>query len=475
MDPLRDIAIAQVERAEQVRGRTSTELQLLLHRALTPDDVHKALLKERPVLDALRNIALQGPDPHQLREEARAVGLIECSDRDLAYRRLFPALDVGVYCANHGVGKPSRPARFALEQFYAQHAAFGIDAFLEAGWLDLYEDAGRLVGELAGDPGLEKGDVAWFMNLSDALSAVLSSLRGRLVTTQAHFTTGHYIHAHWADKTGGTVVTVPQDEQECVPTERVVDALTPDTTIVSLSHTHWRSGWTHDVEAIAQAMQQICPQAVLLLDVYQSHGTIPTTFDSLPARTAILGGGLKQLHAGLGSGYAWCSHELLADLEPDRIGWWAHQDPMAFEPTLRLGEGAAKLRTGGPALLPIILLGTELKVLASSGQDGSLTAGVQRARRVTRDLVEHAVEAAHARGLSVRGPTDPERRGAFFAIEVQDGPFVLDGLGAGQISADFRADEPGGEAGLIRVSASAAHFAYELDYAVDMIARLLGQ
>ena len=132
MDPLRDIAIAQVERAEQVRGRTATELQLLLHRAMSPDDVHKALLKERPVLDALRNIALEGPDPHQLREEACAVGFLECNERDLAYRRLFPSLDVGVYCANHAVGKPSRPARFALEQFYAQHAAFGVDAFVEA-------------------------------------------------------------------------------------------------------------------------------------------------------------------------------------------------------------------------------------------------------------------------------------------------------------------------------------------------------
>ena len=59
------------------------------------------------------------------------------------------------------------------------------------------------------------------------------------------------VQALRAGKTGGTVVVVPQDEQECVPTERVVDALTADTTIVSLSQTHWRSGWTHDVTAIS--------------------------------------------------------------------------------------------------------------------------------------------------------------------------------------------------------------------------------
>lgn len=473
MNPLHDIAVAQVERGQRIRSRTTTELQLLLHRALTPQDVRKALLKERPVFDALRDLEVEGPAPADLRAEARAVGLLERSEADLAYRALFPALDLGVYCANHSVGKPSEPARLALEQFYAQHAVFGVDAFVEAGWLDLFDDTRLSVGELCGDVGLQLGDVAYFTNLSEALSSVLSSLRGTLVTTAGHFTTGHYIHQHWAERSGGTVVVVPEDEQECIPTQRVIDALTADTTVVSLSHVHWRSGYVHDMDAIIAAMAGVCPDAALLLDVYQGHGTVPTDFDALPPRTAILGGGLKQLHAGLGGGYAWVSHELLDDLHPDRMGWWAHEDPMAFEPApVRLGTGATGLRTGSPSLLPIVLLGTELKVLAASGDQGTLTSGVARARRITRGLVDEAVREAVAKGLVVRGPTDPDRRGAFFAVEVADGPATLESLSAAGVTADFRADEPNGAKGIVRLSANAASFGYELSYAIGVLAEL---
>lgn len=475
MDPLRDIAVAQVERARQLRDRTTTELQLLLHRALTPDDVRKALLKEKPVFDALRDMDLEGADPADMRTEAAAVGLLDVELSDLQYRRLFPALDHGVYCANHAVGKPSEPARYALEQFYAQHAVFGVEAFMEAGWIDQIGDCRHLIGELCGDPALERGDVAFFPNLSAALSAVLDSLRGRLVTTAAHFTTGHYIHDRWARHAGGEVVVVPEDDQECVPAERIIEALTSDTTVVSLSHVHWRSGWTHDMRAIGQAMRETCPDAVLVLDVYQGHGTVPIDFaDALPDKVTLMGGGLKQLHAGLGTGYAWCSHALLESLDPVHTGWWAHEEPLAFESSLRLGPGAARLRTGSPAILNIILLATELKVLAASGSDGTVTTGVSRARRVTRDLMAHATERALGLGLSLRGPIDPNRRGAFLAIEVDNGPFLLDGLAAAGIAADFRSDEKGGESGLLRLSGSAAHFAYELDFALEAIAALSG-
>jgi selenocysteine lyase/cysteine desulfurase len=470
MNPQRAIALTQVERRRQLERRTTTELQLLLHRALSPEEARRAALKERPVLDRLRVLDLEGPDPADLRAELWATGGLSAEARDLEYRRLFPALDIGIYLANHAIGKPSDLSRFALDQFQAQHAVFGVTGFVDAGWLDLVNDARHLVGALSGDPELTKGDVAFFPSLSDALGATLSSLRGELVTTEAHFTTGHYIHGHWAERTGGRVVLVPQDRDECVPTAALVGALSPRTTIVSLSQVHWRSGWRHEIEEVAAAMRRICPDAALLFDVYQGHGTVPVDVADLPRRTAILGGGVKQLHAGTGTGYAWLSNAMLADHAPDRVGWWTHAEPMAFEGALRLGDRAAKLRTGPPALLPLVLLATELKVFATLG-GGSLPAAVDRARRRTRSLVEGAVSLATDLGLRVRGPRDPERRGAFFAVEVEDGPAAIAGLADRGVVADFRADGSG-PAGLVRISASAAHLDYELAFGVEALAEV---
>ncbi|MFK7927452.1 MAG: hypothetical protein AB8H79_04650, partial [Myxococcota bacterium] len=150
---------------------------------------------------------------------------------------------------------------------------------------------------------------------------------------------------------------------------------------------------------------------------------------------------------------------------------WAHEDPMAFEPApVRLGPGAARLRTGSPALLPIVLLGTELKVLAASGANGTLTSGVARARQRTRTLVQAAVDEAIGLGLAIRGPQSPDRRGAFFAVEVSNGPPLLEALSSQGITVDFRSDAPGSETGLLRLSANAASFGYELSFALDAIA-----
>ncbi|MFT7520967.1 MAG: kynureninase [Kiritimatiellia bacterium] len=472
---LRHIAVAQGDRALQAEDRTSTELQLLLHRAMQPSDVHKAILKERPVLESVGRLDFEGPDPATLRVEAMASGTLICAPEDMAFRDLFPALDVGVYCANHAVGKPSVASRMAVQQFLSQFEVFGVEGFMKAGWIELMEDARHLMGELCGDPGLVRGDVTWFGNTSDALSATLNSLSGRLVTTQGYFTTGHYVHGHWGQRDGNRVVTVPYDKAECVPAERVVAALTADTEVVSLSLVNWRSAHVHDMQAICAAMADVCPHAALVLNVTQSLGTIPVPADVLPPRTALVGTGMKQLRAGTGTGYAWFSHELLRDLRPDRTGWWAHEAPIDFDPgPMRWAAGAARLRTGTQALVPLVRLVTELKVLAASGEHGDVTSGVRRARRVTSELVAAARDRALLLGLRVRGPVSVARRAAFIAVEVNDGPGVYGALAAAGVVADFRSDEQGGSTGIIRVSASAAHFDYELEHVIDLIANAEG-
>ncbi|MBT3224520.1 MAG: aminotransferase class V-fold PLP-dependent enzyme, partial [Proteobacteria bacterium] len=310
-------------------------------------------------------------------------------------------------------------------------------------------------------------------NCSDALSAILFALpQGRLVTTDGHFTTGHYIHQEWARRTNSEVVRVPLDEQECVSTEVLVDSLTADTSIVSLSHAFYRNGYLLDIYAIAEAMMDICPEAALLLDAYQTLGTVPLNVERLPVQTAVLGGGIKQLRCGPGVGFAWVSHLLLERVKADRLGWWAHAEPLAFDQEFRVGAGAAKLRTGTPALMPLVALVTELRVLGSSG-DGDLQSAIARARLVTATQVQEAVEYAQTIGLQVQGPTTPDRRAAFFGIRVDGGNNIVAALEEDGVIVDFRPDEPGSESGLIRLSANHASLGYELMFAVEQLRALV--
>lgn len=454
----------------EAQGVAAPQLDALVARALTPDDIRNAVLREAPLLAHRR--APPRADIAEVREELAAVSLIDATPDDLAFRRLFPTLDDGIYCASHATGKPSIAWTSALEAHLSHLRQWGLGAW-EAGWTAaearFRERVSTLVG---GDP--EAGAVARYLNVSDALSAILNGgLRGRLVTAEDHFTTAHYIHEAWANRTGSEVVEVAEERDGSAPLAALCDALTRDTEVVSVATASWRTGVLLDVYALSEAIMDICPDATLIVDAYQTLGTVPLHTDRLAMRTAVLGGGLKQLRAGTGAGFAWISHPLLEELEPDRTGWFGHVAPFAFAPPpMVLGNGATKLQTGCPDPTGALALTVELDVLASVA-GGSLEAAVRRTRSSTAQQVRTAIALAEHHGLQVVGDVPPEARAAFFAIRVPDGAIVAD-LAREGLMADFRADIPGGKAGVCRISANAASFDYELAAVVDGVATRMG-
>jgi len=122
------------------------------------------------------------PDPNVLRREAASVGLLDVTQRDLDYRRLFPSLDLGVYCASHGTGKPSLAMALAIEEHLSEGLVHGAGAWLEGGWLEVVDAFREAVAALVGGD-LHRGDVLWYPNFSESMGALLPSLHGRLVTT----------------------------------------------------------------------------------------------------------------------------------------------------------------------------------------------------------------------------------------------------------------------------------------------------
>ncbi len=437
-----------------------------LERAISPDDVRRALLKEQPVLAALG--ALPGDVAQARREEAAAGGELEASPADLAFRKLFPALDIGVYVASHAVGKPSLALQPALAEHHNLLRTWGFEAWNE-GWSDVLERFAVRVADLVGGD-LLRGAVLRFANVSDALSALLNSgLRGRLVSHADHFTGPLYIHEAWAARTHSELVTVPADPSGRAPLSGLIDALSSNTEVVSVSTAGWRTGVLLDLYGLAEAIMDICPDAALLVDAYQTLGTVPLSIGRLPLRTAVVGGGIKQLRSGPGAGFAWVSHPLLHELEPDRLGWWAHERPLEFEPPpLVPAAGAERFRTGFPDPAPLVGLCTELDVLATSG-NGSLEAAIRRARDRTQSAIRSGVRAAVERGLTVAGEVEIAERAAFFSIEVPHREVVRRMHDDG-IVADFRGHRPGSDAGLCRISANSASFPYEVVAAVQALA-----
>ena len=71
--------------------------------------------------------------------------------------------------------------------------------------------------------------------------------------------------------------------------------------------------------------------ALVLLDTYQSAGTVPIDVAALDV-DLMVGGSVKWLLGGPGTGYLYARPEVAAGLAPWLVGWFGHEAPFAFRP-----------------------------------------------------------------------------------------------------------------------------------------------
>lgn len=482
------IAEAQV-RVFRSRRADLAPLDVGLRAAGAGTDAIRALLDIRELASAeLGRGAAVGPEggdhePARLRRRAWESGhLPEATEIDLAFRDLHPGLDAGVYAASHSMGVPSVAALAAVSDHLRGLLGRGIDVWDDGIWPGVMARYAGAVVELAGgDPARAAG--VWFPNVSEALGALLSALppegvRDEVVFTAGHFTTGHYAHHQWAANTGGRAVVVPLDPDGTVPADRVVAAVGPSTRVVSISHALFESGFVQDVDTIVAGVKERAPAAVVLLDAYQTAGTVPLRQDAWGDRVVVVGGGHKQLRASAGAGWAVVPRGLLPELRVRRAGWWGHRDPWGFHKgPIERDEGTpGKLMTGTPTVVAMVHLLAELAVLSALG-GGSLTAAVERVRARTSAATGRLIDQAASAGVEVRSPRDADRRGAFACLRFPRGREIAARLHEEGVVLDFRPDGPAApgrvigpdgrvSSGILRLSSHSAGFEYELGYAL---------
>ena len=478
-----EISAAEISAAEITAAGVTTAVlaaQAGGHRALHPLIPGLAGLQPAALLaavaaemdDAWSRLGIGTTAAQALREQHAVVLGLDPSAVQL--RSLYPGLDRGVYACSHSMGVPSVVGPAAVLHQLAELAESGIGVWDDGAWGDLMDSFRQRVAELVGG-NLVDGDVAWFPNVSEALGAVLESVPGgSLVYTAGHFTTGHYVHHQWAQNSGGTLVEVPVDADGSVPTERVLAALGPDVRVVSLSHALFESGWLQDLPAIAAAVRERCPDAMLLVDAYQTAGTVPIDATALGDHVLVTAGGHKQLRSATGAGFLYVPRRWLRGanaVTSRRTGWWGHASPFAFEKgPVRRAEDATRLRSGTPTVSGMAMLLGELAA-ASSVTGGDLGRAVERARTVTRGLVDVAMDACARHGLRVRGDWSSARRAAFVCVEVSEGALAVESLARQGMHVDFRPRTGGAREGWLRVSGNPAGFAYEIEAVIGAIGR----
>ena len=102
------------------------------------------------------------------------------------------------------------------------------------------------------------------------------------------------------ERRGYEVTRLPPDPSGAVPVQAVLDALRPDTVLVSLMLVNNETGAVNDIPGLARALKKVAPKVLLHCDAVQGFLKVPFTVKSLGADMVTISG--HKIHAPKGIG-----------------------------------------------------------------------------------------------------------------------------------------------------------------------------
>ncbi|MDP9308862.1 MAG: aminotransferase class V-fold PLP-dependent enzyme [Actinomycetota bacterium] len=339
-----------------------------------------------------------------------------------SYRGRFPILEHTTYLISHSLGPMPLGAEENLLRYAREWRERGVRAWAEGWW----ETSTSVGDQLARIFGAAPGTTVMHQNVAVAQAVVLSCFefeppQNRIVYGEGEFPSVRYLYQ--AQRRRGAEVEVVADA------EAVLEAIDERTLLVPVSHVLFKTGEIQDVEAIVERAHEA--GALVVLDAYQSVGSVPLDVTSLGVDFAV-GGSVKWLCGGPGAGWLYVRLDLIERLEPTFTGWQAHARPFAFEPEQEYASGAARFLTGTPNVPALYA--------ASAGYDIIEEVGVERIRERSVQQTTLLVELLERAGFEVASPADPDRRGGTVVVRTPELESVHRELDAREIVCDFRPD-----------------------------------
>ena len=331
------------------------------------------------------------------------------SDDLLRFRSEFPILEKTVYLISHSLGAMPRATYDRLHEYADIWATRGVRAWAE-GWWDKPVTVGNEVGRIIGaDP----NTVVMHQNVSICQSLILSALlplpesskRNKIVFEELNFPSVMYVYEAHARAHGLRIERVNSDDGITMPLDRMLAAIDEETLLVPISHVLFKSAFLQDAKAITERAHEV--GAIVVLDTYQSAGTVPFSVKDLNVDFAT-GGSVKWLCGGPGAGYLYVRPDLIDQFQPKTTGWMAHEHPFAFETEMHYAPNVTRFLHGSPAIPALYA--------AESGYRIINEIGVEPIRKKNMRQTQLLIDLAQAAGFRVTSPGDPARRGGTITV-----------------------------------------------------------
>ncbi|MGB7319424.1 MAG: kynureninase [Planktotalea sp.] len=221
-------------------------------------------------------------------------------------------------------------------------------------------------------------------------------------------------------------------ELRTVEPEAVLDAITDEVAVVTLTEVDYRTGRKHDMKAIIDKAHSV--GAVVVWDLAHSAGAIPVDLAGTDVDFAV-GCTYKFLNAGPGApAFIYVAPRLIETVEPVLSGWYGHEAPFAFDTDYRPMPGKIdRMRIGTPSIASFALLEAALDVW--EGVD------LTDVRKRAEELMALFISEVEARcpGVTLAGPRDMSERGSHVSFIFEHGYPCMQALIDRKVIGDFRA------------------------------------
>lgn len=353
---------------------------------------------------------------------------------DLApFREEFSLPDGMIYFDGNSLGAMPRIARErALDVVEKEWGHDLITSWNKNGWFHLAEKLGNKIAKLIG---ANAGEVmacdATGLNLYKLMSIALDMRpkRTKIIMEGSNFPTDNYMSQGLIKQLGS------KHEIQFAENDEILNAITEDVAIVSLTQVHYKTGRLLDMKAITEKAHQM--GALVIWDLCHSAGALPVDLNGCNADFAV-GCGYKYLNGGPGApAFIFVAKRHQGKAVQPLTGWWGHAAPFAFERDYRPSENIWQMLTGTQPILSLSLL--------ECGLDIMNRADMAKIRQKSIALCDYFIQLVELYcgdcGFELVTPRDGKDRGSQVSFTHDKGFAIMQALIADKVVGDFRAPD----------------------------------
>lgn len=352
------------------------------------------------------------------------MGLTNLSTKFEGIRAQFPVFQNKIYlnsCSQGALGKP-------VEASLLEH----IRSWHEQGspwdrWVEEYENARVAFARFIG---ATPDEVAVLPSASAGINSVASALdfgkRRKVVMGEFEFPTMGQI---WlAQQRRGAEIEFLEARDGRICPDCYSRAIDGRTLIVPLTQVCFMNGFRSDVTSIVKRAHE--RGALVMLDGYQDCGTRPIDVKALDVDFYVTGA-LKYLLCPSGIAFLYVRRDLITTLTPTITGWFAQQNPFAFDVKhFDPASTARRFEGGSPPLPNVYCVPAALRLLEGTGY----AAIAEHVATLARTLIAGACD------LNIRVKTPPDSAGPLVVLQMKDADAMVRQMAASNIVVSNRMD-----------------------------------